>query len=122
MGKVSGIVRYQGKPLSKASVNFISNLPGASRFGTGVTDEQGKFQLTTFTKNDGAIVGDYVVTVTKQDSAEQPTTTMPTTMPITKTIKPPVSLVPEKYTNPKTTPLQQSVSLGLNEVEIELID
>jgi hypothetical protein len=53
-----------------ASVAFLA--PGASRHAVGTTDEAGKFQLTTFEPNDGAIPGTHVVTVSKTESPPAP--------------------------------------------------
>jgi hypothetical protein len=63
---VQGTVTYRGKPVSGASVEFLA--PGASRPATGVTDGNGRFRLTTFEADDGAIVGTHVVTVIKTGS------------------------------------------------------
>lgn len=61
---VSGTVTYNGAPVEGATVSFGS--AGAkNRSPSGVTDSSGKFKLTTFDTNDGASVGDYVVTIAK---------------------------------------------------------
>jgi hypothetical protein len=67
---VTGVVTYKGKPVVGASVAFLA--PGASRHAVGRTDEAGKFQLTTFEPNDGAIPGTHVVTVSKTESPPGP--------------------------------------------------
>ncbi|MEQ9406957.1 MAG: hypothetical protein RIK87_04495 [Fuerstiella sp.] len=60
---VSGTVMYNGKPVEKASVSFW--VDGASRAATGVTDAEGKFQLSMFEANDGALPGEHTITVSK---------------------------------------------------------
>lgn len=63
MAAVSGVVQFQGKPLAGAEVVFRNDL--APRFAKGVTDKDGRFRLTTFETNDGAVVGDHKVTISK---------------------------------------------------------
>lgn len=57
---VSGIIQYKGKPLSNVGVTFS---PSQGRAAVGRTDENGKFTLTTFDPDDGAIEGTHRVTV-----------------------------------------------------------
>lgn len=66
---VSGVVTCKGKPVANATVNF-SPLRGqgraedkTGRLALGMTDKDGRFTLTTYENNDGAIVGKHVVTV-----------------------------------------------------------
>jgi hypothetical protein len=55
-----------GKPVEGATVTFeADNLPSAS----GITNSEGKFKLTTYTNNDGAVPGDYKVTIVKAAKA-----------------------------------------------------
>src|SRR5262245_61620995 len=63
MAPVRGQVTYHGKPVSGASVAFLC--AGAPRPATAITDELGQYRLTTFSANDGAIIGTHVVTVRK---------------------------------------------------------
>ena len=69
--KATGVVTYKGQPVVGASVTFSA--PKAPRTGVGVTDGKGEFTIGTFGANDGAILGDHVVTVTltkRQGSTE----------------------------------------------------
>lgn len=62
--KVSGWVKYKGRPVKGAIVNFDAKVPyHGSRPATGFTDDFGKFQLTTFDTNDGAAEGEMVVSI-----------------------------------------------------------
>ena len=61
---VEGTVTMDGKPLAGAAVAFVGTTEG-TRAAAGVTDESGKFVLTTVEQGDGAIPGEYKVTVTK---------------------------------------------------------
>lgn len=63
---VTGIVTYKGEPVEGATVSFAPDDPENKSAG-GVTDSEGRYSLTTFTKDDGAMVGSYNVRVTKYD-------------------------------------------------------
>jgi hypothetical protein len=67
MAKVTGVVTYKGAPVAGATINFVSET--APRGATGVTDDKGQYQLTTFDNNDGAVLGDHKVTIFKADPA-----------------------------------------------------
>ena len=66
MVPVSGTVNYNGSPVEGATVTFAAGT--SSRSSNGVSDSSGKFKLTTFDTNDGAPVGEYVVTIAKFDA------------------------------------------------------
>jgi hypothetical protein len=61
---VSGVVTLDGKAVEGASVVFNPVDP-ALRPAMGITDAQGKYVLGTFKADDGAMPGQYKVTVTK---------------------------------------------------------
>lgn len=67
--KVTGIVTYNGAPVSDASVTFT---PEKGRPATGITDAAGKFSLTTFAKDDGAVPGMHKVTIAPNASQIPP--------------------------------------------------
>ena len=66
---VSGVVTCQGKPVANATVNFTPQPQEGraegrrGRVALGITDQEGRFTLTTFENNDGAIVGKHTVSV-----------------------------------------------------------
>lgn len=60
--KVSGVVTLDGAPLPGAAVVFSSIKGG--RDANGMTDDEGRFELTTFKSKDGALPGEYKVVVT----------------------------------------------------------
>ena len=60
---VTGSLDYQGKPLQGAMVSFTPVEGGHP--ATGETDNEGNYSLTTFKTGDGAVPGEYVVTVQK---------------------------------------------------------
>lgn len=63
---VTGKITYKGKPVTGAFVNFSSEK--SPRPANGMTDNDGRFSLTTFGTDDGAIPGEYQVSVTKSVS------------------------------------------------------
>jgi hypothetical protein len=65
---VEGSVLYKQKPLAGATVTF--KCEGAPRVASGITDDQGKFKLTMYTPNDGAMVGEHKITVIKLDTSK----------------------------------------------------
>jgi hypothetical protein len=64
---VTGTVIYKGKPLEGAMVTFVPADGATVEAATGLTDAEGKFKLTTYTADDGANAGDFMVKVAKYD-------------------------------------------------------
>lgn len=60
---VRGAVTFEGKPVARATVSFRPR--GAGRPANGITNADGVYELTTYSHHDGAIPGQYAVTVTK---------------------------------------------------------
>jgi hypothetical protein len=117
---VHGLVRYNGKPLDGAHVIFTNTEAGLSADGT--TDADGKFSLTTFRPDDGAVPGHYHVTVTK---AQAPTRHGAANAP--PVFRPgggaphPRWLIPQKYANLATSGLTADVADGGSEqIVVEL--
>jgi hypothetical protein len=67
---VTGTVSMDGKPIEGAQVVFVPS--GSGRAASGTTDASGKFKLTTFNPNDGAVVGKYSVTIAKVEGGGAP--------------------------------------------------
>jgi hypothetical protein len=61
--KVTGVIKYNGAAVAGAAVSFSPT--GSGNAAAGRTDKEGKFTLTTFESEDGALPGDYTVTVSK---------------------------------------------------------
>ncbi len=123
---VSGTVTYNGQPVAGATVTFFA--AEAQRTAAGMTNDQGVYRLTTFTSNDGAVVGKQSVTVTKGNTAQAeplPDDQSPNYDPLAvmrsaPTVKPPI---PEKYATQTTSELEATVSAeGKNEFDFELKD
>ena len=64
---VEGTVLYKQKPLAGATVSFQAK--DAPRLASGITDDNGKFILTMFNPNDGAMPGEHKITVVKLDTS-----------------------------------------------------
>ncbi len=103
---VTGVVTYQGKPVPDAQVMFY---PVQGRKpASGKADASGKFQLSTFGKNDGVIPGEHKVTVIAYDSTSEGLAMD--------------SVIPEKYTSQTSSPLTINVSEGQEEIKLDLVD
>jgi len=111
---VTGVVTFKGKPLAGADVQLVPSDP-AVRSAGGTTDAEGKFSVTTYfnpqNQTEGAMAGEYAVTVSKIESREvsadvEPTQAMAQMM---KQGGPPKNLVPKKYQAPNTSGFKVSV-------------
>lgn len=60
---VTGVVTLDGKAVEGAQVVFVP--AGSGRAASGVTNATGQFTLTTLNPQDGAVVGNYQVTIAK---------------------------------------------------------
>jgi hypothetical protein len=116
---VSGIVLYKQQPVAGATVVFHPE--GHAHAATGQTDAAGKFQLQTLKPNDGAVPGEYKVTVRKvevQAGAEEEMTQVDDTSSPEQR-----SLLPDHYGGTESTDLTASVTEGgANNFEFELKD
>jgi hypothetical protein len=64
--KVSGILTLDGKPFPGATITFTP-AEGSGKPAGGRSEVDGSFQLTTYKPDDGALPGDYKVSVTYQE-------------------------------------------------------
>ena len=126
VAKSSGTVMLDGKPVEGVKVMFHP-IDGGARFSYGVTDDDGKFRLSTFGMNDGALIGRHKVAVVKVDTSSQesfdPKELSETgyggdgyknMMGIGKSAKPAKTkhLIPEKYSNHETSGIEVEVVAG----------
>lgn len=127
---VTGTVSLNGQPVPGATVNFTPKEqapPGQSgpQAASAVTDEQGKYQIGTFAKGDGALPGEYLVSVTKYEggapaaggsgSEEEYRPPLPgEEAPVPKNVLPP------QYANPNTSGLSVKVEAKANTYDITL--
>jgi hypothetical protein len=131
---VTGRVIFRGDPVVGAKVTFHATHEDG-RSASGTTDSSGNFKLTTFRKDDGAIPGDYAISISKFEpggtgggamSGEDPSAAadygaMMEAAARGETAKLGKELLPEKYANPAESGLTRSVVKGQrNEFEFEL--
>lgn len=118
----TGIVEYQGEPLAGAMVTFLSGKDDGSdpnaQMAYGQTDRSGSFRLRRFPEYEGAVAGDYRVSVTKVEF-------IPTTPPNPDPERdyPPLekSVLPDRYRDGKTSGLTATVTAeGPNEFRFVL--
>ncbi len=127
---VAGTVTMNGQPVAGATVTFTPKQPtspgqpgptGAS----AQTNEQGRYEIGTFAKGDGAIPGEYLVSVTKYEGAapaggsgasqEEYRPPMPgEEAPVPKNV------LPQQYANPNTSGLSFAVEAKNNTYDIKL--
>lgn len=71
--KVRGKITFNDQPVGNAVVNFVPKDPSKAAYkaAQGITREDGTYDLGTNASGDGAMEGDYVVTVVKRPSTEQ---------------------------------------------------
>ena len=104
---LTGIVNVNGKPASGAIVSLHAT--GKPEIGVvtphGVTDETGKFSLTTYQPDDGAPEGKYQVTVSWADKLSQ-SSSDPEYGP---------EKLPKRYQIPNLSGLELEVKPGLTE-------
>jgi len=113
MARVYGKVTYNGKPVPKGTVSFVSHDP-ERRNATGQLDSQGSYQLQTENPKDGAQVGEYEVAIY---SHNEPILDYRPKVPAKVE-----RLIPEKYENPATSTLKRTVKSGSNTFDFELTD
>lgn len=126
---VTGTVTLNGQPVAGATVNFTPKEPAAPgqsgpQAASAVTDEQGKYQIGTFAKGDGALPGEYLVSVTKYEgggptgdsgSEEEYRPPVPGEEPPV-----PKNVLPPQYANPNTSGLSVKVEAKANTYDITL--
>lgn len=110
--EVSGVVLYNGQPVAGAEVNFY---PAEGHPGTGRTEPDGRFVLTTYDPEDGAVLGKHTVTV--QLFPEEGG------LPGMEAQSTGAAAIPLKYADPAASPLSREVKAGeKNEFKLELED
>lgn len=113
---VSGVVTFRGKPLANAEVVFFPE--GDARSASGRTDANGRYELMTFSIDDGAIPGKYRITVVARGPARPVAPGEGSGMP--GEMSPGELITPAKYAAPETSELTHEVVSGRNEVNLTL--
>ena len=123
--QVKGTILYNGDPVGEAAVAFYNDK--SSRLASGRTDADGKFYLTSFNDNDGALPGEHTVVVSKTESSaaeEAPKLSMDEAANVRQP-KPRIvrKLLPAKYASVDTSPLKVTVEADQpNDVTLVLTD
>ena len=134
---VTGTVMYKGEPVEGATVSFWAEK--APRAAAGVTNAKGEFSLSMFGANDGAMLGESKITVSKvaasaagQSSASKPEDLLNDPSAMAKSSgsgtdgslpEAPKALLPEKYGTSTSTPLKETVTAsGPNKFVLQLTD
>jgi hypothetical protein len=111
LGRVHGVVRLDGKPVTTGAVRFV---PAAGRAAQGFIQSDGTYTLGTFAKSDGALIGPHNVAVIAYEGGGE---NRPVYEHYGQKSKP---LVPEKYMAPGTSNLTFEVKPGDNQADFDL--
>lgn len=118
LAPVTGLVLLDNEPVAEAAVMFVPVAGG--RPAQGLTDAQGKFRLTTFDENDGAIVGDHKVGITKVKVSGATETSDGLSGSVDASQIQETWIVPQKYSQPDGSGLTAKVEKGMAEPKFEL--
>lgn len=114
-----GIVNYNGQPVADATVIFVPD--GHQHAAVGRTDSSGRFQLQTFEANDGAVPGEYKVSVRKVEVTSEGASGGDDDAETEEAEE--RSLLPERYASAESSQLTASVKEGeSNDFPFELTD
>lgn len=122
----AGKVSYKGSPVEGATV-VLSPTAEGGKPASGLTDATGMFVLRTFETDDGAIAGDYKVTVTKLKKQTSVIADMdsPDYDPeAADDSAGPEHLLPEKYSSAKTSDLKATIPADgeVTDLNFDLVD
>jgi len=73
---VTGLVLLDNEPVAGVTVSFSPDDPKKGMAAVGTTDSQGRFKLTTRVAGDGAVPGEYTVTISKSSAKATGTATV----------------------------------------------
>src|SRR5262249_44051569 len=125
---VSGTVKYKGQPVAKGQISFIAVDKVKQRDANGFIQD-GHYSLTTATSGDGALPGEYMVTIISKETDD---TQIGETIKkcggagrqtdIAKAAAKAKNLVPGKYQLAETSGLKQTVKAAPNSIDFDLTD
>jgi major membrane immunogen (membrane-anchored lipoprotein) len=129
---VSGTVKYNGSPLEKGAISFVTE-DMSKNFGATGTITNGSYTLSMGGEGDGAQAGKYKVTITAKEDymakaqAEYEKVTggqSPKLLPnfVGKAAAEAKSLVPAGYGDARTTTLKAEVEAKSNTIDFNLSD
>jgi hypothetical protein len=111
--KVNGLVTHKGKPVPSVIVNFE---PDEGRPSWAVTDKEGRFVLSCFKNEDGALIGRHRVYLTVDDEGREEMAQFRNQR------IPPAELraILKKYGKRDTTPLRIEIAKTTRDLEIKV--
>ena len=133
------MVTIDGQPIADAIVSFLPD--DGQNPANGSTDASGRYELTSFTRGDGAMEGSFRVTIVKYEkegedkpaaSAEKPAAEeaeseetgnegyVPAGMVVSQYDTGPKNLLPKQYADQQKTPLTAAVSPEENSIDFNL--
>lgn len=115
---VSGVVKLNGQPVAKVSVQFIPLDEAKGRSASGQADANGKYVLQTFEPNDGALPGEYKIVV--NSPPDEAKAFKDKKVEFTGTKDAGGVKIPAKYSDPKQTDLKATVKSGNNDIPLDL--
>jgi hypothetical protein len=125
---VSGSVTYNGQPVEKGQISFVPADLNKQRAANGFIQD-GRYSLTTLTPQDGALPGDYKVTIVSKeaDNSQVIKTIMEKgggarQAEVGKATAIAKDRVPAKYQLPETSQLTAKVEEHANTIDFELKD
>lgn len=104
--ETGGVVTWKGEPLPEATVTFTSDKAPAA---IGMTNEKGEFELNTLGR-DGAAAGTYGVAITAMKDSRPISPEEAQTIRTEELNKIRKSVIPAKYSHPRTSGLSQTVT------------
>ena len=115
---VRGVVTLDGKPLTGASVNFV---PAAGRSSAGMTDDDGRYELSYTGRIKGAMLGSHRVMLSKRvpDSAYEMSPQEKEMLANGDYFLPLVEMLPERYRGSESE-LSAEVESGRNVIDFKL--
>ena len=126
MGQVTGSITFDGNVVPAGNVQFW---PESGRPARGSIAEDGTYSLTTFGKDDGAIVGSHRVTIQATQVSDQGPAVGSTAEEIAHYSQKNAKrirasrvkwIVPQRYSEVDTTPLVATVVSGANIIDFNL--
>lgn len=116
----AGVLLYNGEPLDGATVVF-NPTGGGTHGAAALTDAEGRFVLSAFPPNPGAVPGSYQVAVTKMSISTGPALPEASHDADLPQPDPPKPLIPEQYSDPTRSGLTAVVPQeGKEDLTIEL--
>jgi len=114
--RVRGTVTYKGQPLVNGFVMFNPADPQKGHVARGKIAEDGSFTMSTFEPGDGVMPAEYIITVRSWVPGSGPTP-MDEAAGVFVT-----SSIPERYMDPRTSGLKETVGSSAMELNLELAD